>query len=320
MIDRVAFSIFGKDIYWYGIIMATALLCGVLLARKTAKRAGLDPDSIFDVALLAVPLAIIGARLYYVIFMWDYYAQQPFVEVFKMWNGGMAIYGGVIGGIIGVWIYSRWKKVKMLTLLDVLAPCLILGQAIGRWGNFINQEAFGYAITNPALQFFPLTVYIQADSTYHMATFFYESLWNFLVFGFLMWMTYKKKSRRNGEVFLYYLLLYGLGRMVIEGLRTDSLYFLNIRVSQWLSGIMVLVAIGILIYNARKKPLPAAAAGELPAEPETEQEPADRIREEDPAQPAQEEEPKTGEPQAADTEDPVTMEQPSQKEEGKDEE
>ncbi|MDD4796471.1 MAG: prolipoprotein diacylglyceryl transferase [Eubacteriales bacterium] len=260
MVERVAFNIFGKDIYWYGIIMSLALLCGVLLARKTAKRAGLDPDSIFDVALLVVPLAIIGARLYYVIFMWkDFYAQQPFIEVFKMWNGGMAIYGGVIGGVIGAWIYARWKKVKMLTLLDVLAPCLILGQAIGRWGNFINQEAFGYAISNPALQFFPLAVFIEADGAYHMATFFYESAWNFLVFGFLLWATYKKKNRRDGDIFLYYLLLYGLGRMVIEGLRTDSLYFLNIRVSQWLSGIMVLLALGMLIYNARKRPKPAPA-------------------------------------------------------------
>jgi len=266
MIDRVAFTIFGKDIYWYGILMATALLCGILLARKTAKRNGLDPDSIFDLALLVVPLAIIGARIYYVAFTWDYYSQMPFTEMFKIWNGGMAIYGGVIGGVIGVWIYCRWKKAKMLTLLDVLAPCLILGQAIGRWGNFVNQEAFGYAVTNPALQFFPFAVFIEAENAWHLATFFYESMWNFGVFAFLAWYTFGKKNPVRGNVFLYYLLLYGAGRIWIEGLRTDSLYFLGIRVSQWLSGGMIIAALATLIYRAVKRKrqqdglLPHAAA------------------------------------------------------------
>ncbi|MDD3243346.1 MAG: prolipoprotein diacylglyceryl transferase [Eubacteriales bacterium] len=298
MIDRVAFTVFGKDIYWYGILIATAMLAGILLARKTAKHAGMDPDSIFDIALLAVPLAIIGARIYYVAFTWDYYSQMPFSEVFKVWNGGMAIYGGVIGGVVGVWIYSRWKKVKMLTLLDVLAPCLILGQAIGRWGNFVNQEAFGYVVSNPALQFFPLSVYIQNEGVWHLATFFYESIWDFGVFAFLMFYTFRKKEGQPGHVFLYYLLLYGLGRMFIEGLRTDSLYFLNIRVSQWVSGVMVLTSLGILIAGAVKRRKAAASpqAAAAPAQEADDEQPAQEAAQPEQAPAAQQPEETAAQP------------------------
>ncbi len=270
MIDPIAlqFGLFGLDIsiHWYGIIIAVGMLLAIVLAMHRAKRVGIDPDSILDLALLVIPFSIVFARLYYVTFMWnEIYANGPFWKVFAVWEGGMAIYGGVIGGLLGVWIYTLFnRKVKLLTWADLLAPCLILGQAIGRWGNFVNQEAYGYAITNPAWQWFPAAVYISADAQnpYHMATFFYESMWNFLVFAFLLVYDAKAKHKKTGDIFWFYLMLYGIGRCVIEGLRTDSLYVGGsaIRVSQVLSGILVAAAAIVLVYNHFLK-------GRMPKEP-----------------------------------------------------
>ncbi len=251
----VAFTIFGYSIHWYGIIIATGMLLGILLAMYHTKREGHNPDNILDMALIIVPLAVIFARIYYVIFQWNavYAPPSPFWKVFAIWEGGMAIYGGVIGGFIGVliyWAFINKKQIKLYSLLDILAPSLILGQAIGRWGNFVNQEAYGAIIDNPAWQWFPAAVFIQADGQYHMATFFYESMWNFLVFAFLFFYFKNSKTRKEGNVFWFYLLLYGIGRLVIEGLRTDSLYLgdSDVRVSQWLSGVLVVVSVFMLLY------------------------------------------------------------------------
>ncbi len=278
MIDPIAlqFSLFGLDIsiHWYGIIIAVGMLLAIVLAMYRAKRREIDPDSILDLALLVIPLSIIFARLYYVTFMWnEIYANGPFWKVFAVWEGGMAIYGGVIGGFLGVWVYTLLnRKVKLMTWADLLAPCLILGQAIGRWGNFVNQEAYGYAITNPAWQWFPAAVFISADTQnpYHMATFFYESMWNFLVFAFLLVYDAKVKHKKTGDIFWFYLLLYGIGRFVIEGLRTDSLYLggSDIRISQLLSGILVAAAAIVLVtihfFQGRKpkEPKPLAPLDE----------------------------------------------------------
>ena len=258
MIDPVAFTLFGKDIYWYGIIMATAMLLGILLASRLMKRAGENPDLIYDLAIIVIPLAIIGARIYYVLFQWEYYSNYPFWEVFAVWHGGLAIYGGVIGGLIGLLVFSKWKKISFFKLADVVAPALILGQAIGRWGNFVNQEAYGSPTNNIALNFFPVSVFIEATGRYHYATFFYESMWNLLVFALLMLYTYeklwKKKERVHGDVFVLYLVLYGFGRMFIEGMRTDSLMLGPIRISQLLSGVMVLCGV---LYFIFQKPIVA---------------------------------------------------------------
>lgn len=261
MIDRVAFSVFGHPIYWYGIIIAIGLLLAILLAMYHARREGHNPDNILDLALIVVPLAVICARIYYVVFEWEKYAPpMPFWHVFAVWEGGLAIYGGVIGGFIGVWIYSKFinKKIAFVNLLDLLAPSLILGQAIGRWGNFVNQEAFGRIIDDPSWQWFPAAVFIQnpiinnvaQPAGYYMATFFYESIWNFLVFGFLFFYYKNSKTRRKGNIFWFYLLLYGLGRVVIEGLRTDSLYIpgTDIRASQVLSGVLIVVSAIVLLF------------------------------------------------------------------------
>lgn len=269
MINPVAFSIFGHDIRWYGIIIAIGLLLGILLAMHHAKREGQNPDSVLDLALIVVPIAVIFARIYYVVFQWgavygppygvpDAYGQvRSFWDVFAIWKGGLAIYGAVIGGLLGAWIYVKFvnKKIKLLPLLDILAPSLILGQAIGRWGNFVNQEAFGNAVANPSWQWFPAAVYITNPQTlpagqqpgWFMATFFYESMWNFIIFAFLYFYFKNSKSRKTGNVFWFYLLLYGFGRLIIEGLRTDSLMLGDMRISQWLSGLLVIASACILL-------------------------------------------------------------------------
>jgi prolipoprotein diacylglyceryl transferase len=251
--NPVAFSIFGQPIYWYGILISAGVLIGIFLAMHHAKIFGMDQDSIVDMALLAIPMAIIGARLYYVIFEWDQYKGHP-LDIFNIRKGGLAIYGGVLGGVLGGYLFSRWKKMDFWNLTDICAPSIILGQAIGRWGNYINQEAYGVVVNNPQWQWFPVAVFIQADQQWHMATFFYESFWNLIVFFILM--GYRRHRKRTGEVFLLYLILYSLGRIFIEGLRTDSLYLDNVRISQLLG--ILLVVLGIVLFVYRRKHPPVA--------------------------------------------------------------
>jgi len=247
--DPVAFRIFGRPVYWYGILIAMGVLLGIYLAMGYARRLKYAPEMILDLALLAIPFAIVGARLYYVVFQWEIYKNNP-VDIFKIWQGGLAIYGAVIGGVIAAAIFSRWRKIKFWDLADIAAPSLILGQAIGRWGNFFNQEAYGRLVTDPAWQWFPFAVYIEARQEWHMATFFYESMWNLLVFIFLM--SYRKRRKRSGDIFLLYLLLYSCGRVVIEGFRTDSLYLGPFRVSQLLAGLLIAFSIAMLVVRRRR--------------------------------------------------------------------
>ena len=264
-VEPVAFSfkLFGVQfsIYWYGILIALGIVIGVYLAMKRAKKLGYNQDMIIDLCLIAVPLAVICARIYYVIFEWESYASDP-IRILYIWQGGLAIYGAVIGGILGLLIYSRWKKCSARDLMDIAAPSLILAQAIGRWGNYFNQEAFGNAVDNVAVQNFPFAcVYIeryhevggvQCLQPYHLATFFYESAWNFIVFAVLM--LYWRKKRRTGTVFALYLIGYGIGRAVIEGLRTDSLMLTDtIRISQLVSVVLIIVGIIYMIYANKKK-------------------------------------------------------------------
>jgi phosphatidylglycerol:prolipoprotein diacylglycerol transferase len=257
MINNVAFTInlFGveKSIYWYGIIIASAMLIGIWVATYNARRRGFKSEMVLDLALVAVISAVIGARIHYVLFSWEFYKDGPFIEVFKIWNGGLAIYGGLIGGIIGTYIYSRFAKKDFLAIVDILAPSLILGQSIGRWGNFANQEAYGPLVTNPKWAFFPVSVFIESSREFHIATFFYESMWSLMVFVFLM--VYMKRNRKQGNVFFFYLLLYGVGRVFIEGLRMDSQMLLDtgIRVNQLISAILIVFAIAMLIFRRTSK-------------------------------------------------------------------
>ncbi|NLD34173.1 MAG: prolipoprotein diacylglyceryl transferase [Clostridiales bacterium] len=227
-------------IHLYGLLIAAALGIAAWLCTLEEKRLALPKDTGIDIVLYALPPALIISRLYYVAFTWEMFRHDP-LSILKIWEGGLAIYGAVIGGALGVWLLSRRKGVPFMTLADVVAPALILGQAIGRWGNYFNGEAFGYAVSNPAWQFFPFAVRIGAG--WHLATFFYESVWNLLGFAFL----YVNRARfqregRFGHVFFWYLLWYGLGRLVIEGLRTDSLMWGSVRVSQLLSLLLCALA------------------------------------------------------------------------------
>lgn len=237
------FGINGFNIAWYGVIISTGMIFGIILAVYRTKKRDINPDIIFDFAFLALPLAIIGARAYYVIFKWESYSDN-IVKIFAINKGGLAIYGGVAGGFIAALIFAHVKKIPFLTLIDLSIPSLILGQAIGRWGNFVNQEAFGHIITDPKFQFFPLAVYIDDLEQWHQATFFYESTWNLILLVIVLLLGYKRV--KDGILLSAYFIGYGLGRFLIEGLRTDSLYFLpGIRVSQILS--LILIAAGMVL-------------------------------------------------------------------------
>ncbi len=242
------FTIFGLEIRFYGILIAMAMLIAIFLVQHLAKKRRINPDDIIVLALIVIPFAILGARTYYCIFSDTTYTFKTF------WNirsGGLAIYGGIIGGIIAILIFCAFKRdFKLIVkLFDVIAPALILGQAIGRWGNFFNQEAYGYLVTNPKWQWFPFAVKIETYTGYewHLATFFYESMWNLIGFAILMLLF--KKSKQTGTIAGIYLVYYGLGRVWIEGLRTDSLYWGPLRVSQWLSAMLIVIGISILVYN-----------------------------------------------------------------------
>ena len=259
--DRVAFNLFGKDIYWYGVLMALGILVAVFFAMREAKRKKLHDDTILDLCLIIIPLGVIGARLYYVFLEFDRYIQDP-IKILYVWEGGLAIFGAVIGGLFGVWLYSRKKKIRFLKLVDCIVPGLALAQAIGRWGNFFNQEAFGLPVTDPNLMWFPLAVKIDIQHTfngqictnpYHLATFFYESVWCLLIFITLWSM--RKRFKHDGDAFVLYLILYGFERMFVEGLRGDSLWLIPgvIRASQLLSALLFIAGVVFLIVRRNRE-------------------------------------------------------------------
>ncbi len=259
MLDRVAFTLFGVwNVYWYGIFIAVALVIGIALMLYSAKKSGMDTDNTLDAVLLVVPLAIIFARAHYVIWSWNEFSFYPFPEIlYRMvaaWDGGMAIYGGIIGGVIGVVIYARWKKVPFLTVLDWIVPGLALGQAIGRWGNWVNQEVYGHVVTNPALQWFPMSVWIDRTQEWHAATFFYESMGDLLIF-LLLFFLIRRKTKNRGVMTASYFLMYGILRGCLEGLRSEE--FIQsapgFPVNQVLSFILAFLALIFLIYILKNK-------------------------------------------------------------------
>lgn len=252
---------------WYSVLIVIGICAAVLVAAREEKRLGLPKDTTVDLALWVIPFGIVGARLYYVAFAWDVFKNSP-LSILKIWEGGVAIYGGIIGGLVAGLIFSRVKKIPAGKLADMVAPGLALAQAIGRWGNYFNMEAYGAAVTDPKWQFFPAAVLIPSldGGSWHMATFFYESMWNLLVFAALM-LT-RRRMRRDGDVFLWYAALYGAGRFVIEGLRTDSLMSGSLRVSQLLSialcaGVGVVFLLRMFRGGNRMAPLLILAAAAL---------------------------------------------------------
>ena len=249
--------LFGLTFHWYGVIIATGMALAVALACAREKRMGLPKDTALDLALLGIPMAIVCARLYYVIFSWREYADNP-IRALYIWEGGLAIYGGIIGGVLAGYLYAKRKGLPFLRLADLAAPSIALGQAIGRWGNFVNQEAYGAVATQPWQQRFPISVFIQADGQWHFATFFYESAWCFIIVATLLIGERKHRFRQDGEIFRAYVFLYAIERALVEGLRTDSLYLGPFRVSQLLSLAALLTCAVIELVNAEKKKAAAA--------------------------------------------------------------
>ncbi|MEF9970988.1 MAG: prolipoprotein diacylglyceryl transferase [Oscillospiraceae bacterium] len=245
------FSIFGLELHWYGAIIAVGFLLAVLYVNHRSTDFGISSDNLVDVLIFALPAGIIGARLYYVIFNFSIY-KNDLLSIFKIWEGGLAIYGGIIGAVIAAAIYCRIKKIPLGAILDLGSFGLLIGQTVGRWGNFINREAFGaeteifcrMGLTDAAGK----TIYVHP-------TFLYESVWNLL--GLLLLHLFSKagKRRYDGQLFAMYVAWYGLGRVFIEGLRTDSLYLFNtgLRVSQLLAGLSVAVALIYLAVNGSKR-------------------------------------------------------------------
>lgn len=246
-LNPIAFSLFGLDVYWYGIFIASALMIGLLIGTKRAPRYGIKPDDIIDFFLFLTPAIIVGARLYYVVFSLDYYVMYP-EEILNIRNGGLAIHGGIIAGVMVAYVLCRVKKINFMRFADAIVPGLPLGQGIGRWGNFFNMEAYGSQTTLP----WAITVNDPSLGIIKVhPTFLYESLWDFMIFGFLFY--YEKKLKKvDGELFFVYLGLYSIGRFFIEGLRTDSLMFLGMRIAQLVSLAGVIIGFGGIILLRKK--------------------------------------------------------------------
>ena len=250
--NPVALQLGPISIRWYAICIVSGLILAVYLSMKEAPRKKIDPDAIIDFILIAFPLAILGARLYYVIFEWGYYSQH-LGEIFAIWNGGIAIYGGLLTGALVLYLFSRRRLIEPIDFLDIAAPSVMIAQSIGRWGNFFNQEAYGAAVKS--LNYLPSFIRDQMyiDGSYRHPTFIYESSWTLLGILLILILRRKPQFLRQGEITAFYLIWYGFGRMIIEGMRTDSLMFAGLRVSQWLSMILILVGLAIIIYQRRKK-------------------------------------------------------------------
>lgn len=254
--NPVAFNIGNFEIRWYGILIVLGIFVGMFIAYYNSKKLNLDFEKIIDGFLVAFPCAIVGARAYYVFFEFDNFKNNIW-SIFNLRTGGLAIHGGLIGALIGTIIYCKFKKIEMMKYLDVVAPSLILAQAIGRWGNFMNGEAHGDVVSYEFISKFPEFIQkgMYLDGHYYNPTFLYESMWNLIIFLILMIILHKKKSNENGVVIASYAVLYSIGRLFIESLRTDSLMIGNIRIAQFMSILGVVIGITYIIYVKSKKHL-----------------------------------------------------------------
>ncbi|KMK92640.1 prolipoprotein diacylglyceryl transferase [Rossellomorea marisflavi] len=254
-IDPIAFQLGPISVHWYGVIIGLGIALGMYMVIRESKRQGLHPDTFIDLLVWAIPIAIISARIYYVAFEWNnYYADHP-EDIIKIWNGGIAIHGALIGSVLTTIIFAKVKGLSFWKLADIAAPSLIVGQAIGRWGNFINQEAHGREVSRQFLENLHLPRFIidqmYIDGSYYHPTFLYESLWNVVVLILLLIIRRKVKSLRRGELFLTYVIGYSIGRFFVEGMRTDSLMLGDFRFAQVISIALIVVAIVTMIYRRK---------------------------------------------------------------------
>ncbi len=278
------FSIGSLTVHYYGVVIAIGLLLAVLYGCKRSKEFGIKEDDVLDGVLWITPFAILCARLYYCVFSWDQYADDP-ISILYIWKGGLAIYGGVLGAALGVFIFCRIKKIKIGALLDLVALGFLIGQSIGRWGNFFNREAFG-AATDSFFRMGLLNKYTGEYEYYH-PTFLYESLWN--AAGFVLLHFLSRKRKYDGQIALGYAAWYGMGRALIEGLRVDSLYWGPFRVSQVLAAASCVAAVAVLLWNCfrshdpanmQRAKMQAAEAEKAEEAPEEESEAAEEVTEE----------------------------------------
>ena len=257
-------TVFGFDIAYYGIVIAIAMIVGISIAMREARRTGQDPDIYLDMLMITMVTSVIGARIYYVAFSWENY-KDDLIQIFNTRNGGLAIYGGIIAGIITVYVFVKIKKMNFQQVADTVCMGLITGQIIGRWGNFFNREAFGGYTDNLLAMQLPVSAVRQNEITAAMwkhlvevngveyiqvhPTFLYEGLWNFMVLLFLLW--YRDRKKFQGELFLCYLTKYGMGRFWIESLRTDQLLIpgIGLPVSQVLSAVVVIASVAMILWK-----------------------------------------------------------------------
>ncbi|HCY9175030.1 TPA: prolipoprotein diacylglyceryl transferase [Staphylococcus aureus] len=265
-IDPVAFNLGPLSVRWYGIIIAVGILLGYFVAQRALVKAGLHKDTLVDIIFYSALFGFIAARIYFVIFQWPYYAENP-GEIIKIWHGGIAIHGGLIGGFIAGVIVCKVKNLNPFQIGDIVAPSIILAQGIGRWGNFMNHEAHGGPVSRAFLEQLHLPNFIienmYINGQYYHPTFLYESIWD--VAGFIILVNIRKHLKL-GETFFLYLTWYSIGRFFIEGLRTDSLMLTsNIRVAQLVSILLILISISLIVYRRIKYNPPLfSKAGALP--------------------------------------------------------
>ncbi|MFK3935963.1 prolipoprotein diacylglyceryl transferase [Alkalihalobacillus sp. NPDC078783] len=250
-LNRVFFELGPITIYWYGVIIGLGVLLGYILASRESIRRGLPKDIFADLLLFALPIAIISARIYYVIFRWDQFADDP-IRVFYIWEGGIAIHGALIGSVITAVVFARKRGISFWKLADVAAPSILLGQAIGRWGNFMNQEVYGGEVSRAFLENLQLPTFIidqmYINGTYYHPTFLYESILSFIGVALLLWL--RRVNLRLGELFLIYVIWYSIARFFIEGIRLDYLLIGDVlRVAQLISVVLVVGAIVLIVYR-----------------------------------------------------------------------
>lgn len=252
--NPIAFNLFGLEVRWYGIFIATGVLVAILIAYINCLRKNESFDTLMDIFIIAFPMAIIGARLWYVIFSWNYY-KNNLGEIINIRQGGLAIHGGVIFALISAYIYTRVKKLNFWRFADIAAPSIIIAQAIGRWGNFFNGEAHGGEVSYDFISRFPSFIQkgMLIDGKYYHPTFLYECLWNILVCIILLFILHNHSKRADGRVIASYMIFYSIGRFYIEGLRTDSLMFYGLRTAQIVSIAGILLGIIIFFTVAKKK-------------------------------------------------------------------
>jgi len=253
-IDPIAISIGPIDVRWYGVIIACGIVLAFLVAQREMVKRGFHPEFLTDLLIWAVPLAILGARLYYVFSKWEYYGANP-GQILQVWEGGLAIHGALIASFITAYVFTKKRNVSFLKLADVVAPSLLIGQTIGRWGNFMNQEAHGGPVSRAFLEdmFLPEWIINQMkiDGVYYHPTFLYESVWNFT--GVVILILLRRVNLLRGEMLMFYIIWYSFGRFFIEGMRTDSLYLIGeLRTAQVVSVIGIVVGITVIVYRRVK--------------------------------------------------------------------